>query len=151
MFVENASEKSERALDLGNIEVVHMSIDHLSDALNSIKVHEMVGKQQCKVKATKMIKSVLEIFKSTDYIKEYNTIEEKGVKYYLIQLDGRINNCGTIKPRFPVKKQDWAKTEQKYIPAIGIGTLIVSTSKGIMTNGAAQEARIGGRLLAYVY
>ncbi|MDD5022829.1 MAG: 30S ribosomal protein S8 [Candidatus ainarchaeum sp.] len=128
-----------------------MSIDHLSDALNAIKVHEMVGKQKCKVKATKMIRSILEIFKKEGYIKEFNEIEERGNKFYIVDLDGRINNCGVIKPRMPIKKNDWAKIEQRFIPAIGIGTMIVSTPKGIMTNNVAQDLRIGGRLIAYVY
>lgn len=128
-----------------------MSIDHLSDALNSIKVHEMVGKQKCKIPASKMIKNVLEIFKKEGYIREYESMEEKGVRYYLVHLDGRINNCGVIKPRFPVQRTEWSKVEQRFIPAIGVGLMIVSTSKGIMTNSTAQELRIGGRLLAYVY
>lgn len=128
-----------------------MSVDHLSNALNSIKVHEMVGKQKCRVMATKLMKNVLDIFKKERYIKDYSTIEEKGIRYYMIELDGRINNCGTIKPRFPVKRNEWAKIEQRFIPAIGIGVLITSTSKGIMTNAEAQQLKVGGRLLAYVY
>ncbi len=128
-----------------------MSVDHLSNALNSMKVHEMEGIAKCKVTASKMIKNILDILKVEGYVKEYSEVQERGSKYYNIQLDGRINNCGTIKPRFPVKRHEWSRVEQKYIPAIGVGLLIVSTSKGIMTNNAAQELKVGGRLIAYVY
>ncbi|MBN2478193.1 30S ribosomal protein S8 [Candidatus Micrarchaeota archaeon] len=129
-----------------------MSVDHLSNALNSIKVHEMVGKMQCLVPASKLISQVLEILKREGYIKGFEEIQGRGCeKKFAVELDGRINNCGTIKPRLPVKKTEWAKTEQKYIPGIGIGLLIVSTPEGLITNAEAQEKRIGGRLVAYVY
>lgn len=128
-----------------------MSVDRLSDALNAIKVNEMVGKKDCKVPATKLVRKVLEIFQAHGYIKAFSDVEEENAQFFMIELDGRINNCGTIKPRAPVKRSEWAKTEQKYIPAIGIGILVVSTPKGIITNAEAQEAKIGGRLIAYVY
>jgi len=128
-----------------------MSVDHLASALNSLKVHEMVGKSKCKVVATKMLESVLSIFKKEGYISNYKLIDEDGSNYYIIDLCGQINNCGVIKPRSPVKKDEWAKMEQKYIPAIGVGLMVVSTPKGIMTNREVQSLRIGGRLVAYVY
>ena len=33
----------------------------------------------------------------------------------------------------------------------GIGTAIVSTSKGIMTDKAARKANVGGEVLAYIW
>ncbi len=128
-----------------------MSVDRLSDALNAIKVNEMVGKKSCKVPATKLVRKVLEIFQAHGYIKSFSDVADGSAQFFAIELDGRINNCGTIKPRAPVKRSEWAKTEQKYIPAIGIGVLVVSTPKGVITNTEAQNAKIGGRLIAYVY
>jgi len=128
-----------------------MAVDHLSNALNSIKVHEMVGKRECKIPASKMIENIMNIFVKYGYVKSYEKMKAENSEYLVVKLDGRINNCGTIKPRTPVKKGEWPKTEQKVIPAIGIGLLIVSTPKGIITNREAQKSRIGGRLIAYVY
>jgi small subunit ribosomal protein S8 len=51
----------------------------------------------------------------------------------------------------PVKRTEWAKMEQQYIPGVGIGLLIVSTPEGVMTNTEAEKKHIGGRLIAYVY
>ncbi len=70
---------------------------------------------------------------------------------FKVQLVGKINACGTIKPRFAVKKTDWNKWEQRYIPSKDFGMLIVSTPKGMMTNSEAKEKNTGGRLIAYVY
>ena len=124
--------------------------DHLADALNTIKTHELVGQKKCTVRATALIKRVLDVLKANNYLKDYRLIEGKS-NYFEVELKGSINDCGVIKPRTPVKKHEWNKTEEHYIPAYNVGLLIVSTPKGIMTNTDARENRTGGRLLAYVY
>ena len=125
--------------------------DHLADALNTIKTHEMVGQNTCSVRASSIIAEVLKVLKEHKYLKDYSLVDNGRGGFYEVQLDGRINDCGVIKPRMPVKRHDWAKMEQSYIPGFGVGVLIVSTSNGIMTNADAEQKHIGGRLLAYVY
>ena len=68
-----------------------------------------------------------------------------------VQLLGRINKCGVISPRFPVKSSRLVDWEHRYLPAVGVGTLIVSTPKGVMSHTEAQEKGLGGRLVGYVY
>ncbi len=128
-----------------------MAIDRLADALNTIKTHETIGQRTCTVKATKLVREVLELLKKHEYIKDYKFVDDGRGGFFAIQLAGRINDCGVIKPRFPVKRHDWAKQEEQWIPGVGIGFLIVSTSNGIMTNAETEKLGIGGRLLAYVY
>ncbi len=125
--------------------------DHLADALNTIKTHEIVGQRKCSVKSTKIIEDVLAVLKKHKYLKDYKKVGEGRSSFFEIELDGRINDCGVIKPRYPVKKNEWAKREEQYIPGVGVGLLIVTTSQGIMTNVDAEEKKIGGRLIAYVY
>ena len=125
--------------------------DHLADALNTIKTHEIVGQAKCTVRATSLIGEILKVLKEHKYLKDFKMLEDGKGGWYEIQLDGRINDCGVIKPRMRVKRSDWAKTEQQFIPGFGVGLLIVSTPGGIMTNSDADKQRMGGRLLAYVY
>ena len=125
--------------------------DYLADALNTIKTHEMVGQNVCSVKATKLIEKVLNVLKEHKYLKDFKKVENGRGGFYEVALDGRINNCGVIKPRQPVKRQDWSTKEQEFIPGFGVGLLIVSTPNGIMTNAEAEKMRVGGRLIAYVY
>jgi len=126
-------------------------VDHLADALNTIKTHEYVGQHNCTVKATKLINEVLRLLKENKYIKDFKKVDDGRGGFFDVELDGRINNCGVIKPRFSVRKSEWTKTEERYIPGVGVGLLIVSTPRGIMTNADAEKIKIGGRLLAYVY
>ncbi len=128
-----------------------MALDHLADALNTIKTHEYTGQKNCRVKATKLIEHVLQVLKINRYIDGYQKIEDGRGGYYDIVLTGKINNCGVIKPRFPVKRKEIAEAEQRYIPGVGVGLLIISTPAGVITNLQAEEKRVGGRLLAYVY
>lgn len=128
-----------------------MALDHLADALNTLKTHEMVGQRTCRVRANKLLGEVLRLLKNKGYLKSYELVDDGRGGYFSVELDGRINNCGVINPRFPVKRHQWADVEQQHIPGVGIGMLIVSTSKGVMTNVEAEKHHIGGRLLAYVY
>ena len=126
-------------------------MDYLADALNTIKTHETVGQETCTIKATKLIGEVLKLLKEHKYLKEYRLEEDGRGNHYVVELDGRINDCGVIKPRMPVRRHDWAAKEQEFIPGFGVGLLIVTTPSGIMTNLDAEKKHIGGRLLAYVY
>jgi small subunit ribosomal protein S8 len=125
--------------------------DHLADALNTIKTHEIVGQDRCTVKATRLVSQILKVLKEHKYLKDFKTVDDGRGGWFEVQLDGRINDCGVIKPRMPVKRHEWAKREQEFIPGFGVGLLIVSTPNGIMTNAEAEKQHIGGRLLAYVY
>ncbi|MEW5997065.1 MAG: 30S ribosomal protein S8 [Candidatus Micrarchaeota archaeon] len=128
-----------------------MSIDLLADALNTLKTHEIKGEERCEVRASRTVSEVFRILREKGYIASYEFIDDGKGGYFDVKLSGTINDCGVIKPRFPVKKSEWAKLEERYIPGVGVGLLVVSTPQGIMTNTDAQERQIGGRLLAFVY
>jgi small subunit ribosomal protein S8 len=125
--------------------------DHLADALNTLKTHEIVGQNVCTVEASKLVEEILKLLKQHRYLADYQKVDDGKGGQYEVRLDGRINDCGVIKPRLPVRRHEWAKKEQEFIPGFGVGLLIVSTSQGIMTNTDAEKRHIGGRLLAYVY
>ncbi len=127
-------------------------MDPLADAMNALKVAEHKGHRQARVRpASKTIREVLKILQSEGYIKEFEFVDDSRSGEFRVTLDGKINNCGTVKPRFAVKKGDWDKYEQRYLPSRELGILVVSTSKGILSHGQAKSQGVGGRLLAYAY
>jgi small subunit ribosomal protein S8 len=126
--------------------------DTLSNALSHILNCEKVGKKKCIIKnASKLITKVLDILKQHKYVGDYKVIETTKGRFIELSLTGAINKCGSIKPRFPVKKTDYEKFEKRYLPAKNFGILIVSTNKGIMTHNQAIKEGLGGKLLAYCY
>ncbi len=128
-----------------------MQHDLISDMASTITNGEKVGKQFVIVKASNLIKEILKVMQKHDYIGEYEYIEDGRGGKIKVELLGRINKCGAIRPRFAVKKDDFEKYERRYLPAAEFGILIVSTSQGVMSHKEAREKGIGGRLLVYVY
>ena len=129
-----------------------MMNDPLAQVFTHIRNAEAVGKSEVTTEpVSKMITKVLEIMKSHEYILgfEIQTTNQGGL--YKIQLPHKINGCGVIKPRFPVKKIEYLKWEKRYLPGEQFGILIVSTPKGLMTQQEAKEKGLGGKLIAFVY
>ena len=126
--------------------------DPLANTLTMMKNAEATGKKEVLAKpASKIISEVLKIFKKEGYISEFEVTDDKRGGILKITLSGAINKVGAIRPRYPVKINEYDKFEQRYLPAKDFGRLIVSTSKGIMTHIDAKEKKLGGALIAYVY
>jgi small subunit ribosomal protein S8 len=129
-----------------------MQNDPLSDALSVMKNAERAGKKQCIVKpASKLVGRVLKVIQENGYIKEFEYNEDGRAGWFNIHLNGNINDCGVIKPRFAIKRADLEGYEARYLPAQNFGVLILTTTKGVVSNEKAKEMHSGGRLLAYVY
>lgn len=129
-----------------------MRHDPLNDAISIIKNAERTGKSECTVKPkTKLLLSLLSIFQKKGYIGEYEVEENRRGGNVKIRLIKQINDCGIIKPRFPVRTHEFDSWEQRYLPAQGFGLLVVSTPKGVMSHEEAKELGVGGRLIAYAY
>ncbi|MBI5225144.1 30S ribosomal protein S8 [Candidatus Micrarchaeota archaeon] len=127
-------------------------VDTLADALNQIFVSETKGRATCQIgKGSKLLSQVLGIFKTEGYIEEYSANDEGLSGAMTVKLLGKVNKCKAIKPRFSVKAGEWEKWEGRFLPARGLGVLVVSTSSGMMTHTKAKELKIGGRLIALVY
>lgn len=126
--------------------------DPLATALSNIWNAEKIGKTNCMVGiASNLLNNILKIFKENNYIKNFETIDDGKAGLIKVHLNGNINKCNVIKPRFSVKKPGFEKFEKRYLPAKDLGIIIVSTPKGLMTHIQAKENKIGGRLIAYVY
>ncbi len=128
------------------------SNDPLADALNVLKTHKVAGRSQCEIRpASKLIREVLKLFQTKGYIGEFEFIDDGKSGSFRVKEIGPINNTGVIKPRFSVKKAEWPKWEQRYIPGPSFGLLVVTTPLGLLTNSEARAKGIGGRLIAYIY
>ena len=126
--------------------------DPLANALSAIKNAEYKGKGDCKIQpSSKLIGGVLDLLKSKGYIGEYELINDGKAGVFQVKLIGNINNCGVIKPRYPIKKDELDKWESRYLPAQHFGLLILTTTIGIISQDDARDKGIGGKLLAYVY
>lgn len=128
------------------------SMDPLSNALSTINNNETRHKRECVIwPASKLVGQVLRVMQKNGYIGEFEYVDDGRSGKFKVQLLGRINKCGAVRPRFSVKLQDMEQWEKRYLPASNIGLLILTTPRGVISHREAKETRLGGQLLAYVY
>jgi small subunit ribosomal protein S8 len=127
-----------------------MRHDLLADAFNIIKNSESMGIKECEIPASNLIRSILNIMQDRKYIGKFEFVQFQGGRFK-VELAGRINNCNVIKPRFSVGKSGFIKWEKRFLPAHGLGILILTTPKGVMDQEQAKKEGTGGQLLGYVY
>jgi len=126
-----------------------MSQDVVSDALNMIRNAKRARKDSVNIKRiSNLLVEVLKIMKEKGAIKRYKINgREKTIEVML----GDFRECRAIKPRFTADKTQIEKYRRRYLPARSIGTIIISTNKGLMTHEEAFAEGIGGILVAYFY
>ncbi|MGB9708341.1 MAG: 30S ribosomal protein S8 [Candidatus Pacearchaeota archaeon] len=124
--------------------------DWLASFLNDFVNCKKAGRKETVIiPVSKLVLEVLKILKDKGYVEDFKVENDKFDK--IIVKIGKLNDCGAIKPRFFVQKDDFEKYVRRFLPARNIGILIVSTNKGIMTHQDAIEKGIGGALFAYCY
>ncbi|MFQ5531909.1 MAG: 30S ribosomal protein S8 [Candidatus Nanoarchaeia archaeon] len=126
-----------------------MPHDVVADALNMIKNAKNAGKETIKIKRiSNLLIEVLKIMKEKKAIKKYKiNSKEKSLEVTI----GDLSVCKAIKPRFTVNKNQIEKYRRRYLPARNLGTVVISTNKGLMTHEEAQEEKMGGCLIAFFY
>ncbi len=128
------------------------ALNVMSNMLTTIYNSEMRKKRECiVVPASSFAQEVLKVMKALGYIGDYEHIDDSRGGKLKVKLLARINKCGVISPKFSVKKDGYASWERQYLPSYNMGTLIVSTPKGVMSHHDAQEKNLGGVLVGYVY
>ncbi|MCX8171336.1 MAG: 30S ribosomal protein S8 [Candidatus Bathyarchaeota archaeon] len=129
-----------------------MSVDSIANGLTTIYNNELRRKKECYIMpASKLLGNVLRVMQMHGYIGEFEFIDDGRAGKFRVQLLGRINKCGAVRPRYSFKVKDIENWEKTYLPARDIGILIVSTPEGVMSHTEAKKKNIGGKLLAYVY
>lgn len=126
--------------------------DTIANGMTTLVNNEMRLKRECIISpASKLLGRVLRVMQLNGYIGEFEFIDDGRTGKFKVQLLGRINKCGAVRPRFPVKYGEFEKWERSFLPSRDMGILVVSTSRGVTSHKAAKEEKIGGRLLAFAY
>jgi len=127
-------------------------MDTVANGLITIMNNELRRKKECIITpASKLLGNVLRVIQMNGYIGEFEFIDDGRSGKFRVQLLGRVNKCGAIRPRYAVKTKDLEKWEKTFLPSRDIGVLAVSTHKGVISHKEAEQKEIGGLLLAYVY
>jgi small subunit ribosomal protein S8 len=127
-------------------------MDTLANGLTTLVNNEVRNKRECIVSpASRLLGRVLRIMQLNGYVGEFEFVDDGRSGKFKVQLLGRINKCGAIRPRFSVKQAKFEEWEKKFLPSREVGLLVVSTPDGVLSHRDAIEKRIGGKLLAFIY
>ena len=102
-------------------------------------------------RSTDIQRSMFRIMQDSGYLSGFDHIDDGRGGQFVVHLNGRINKCGAICPRYSVQLDELEYFEEQFLPAKNFGMLIISTSRGVMSHEQARKEGIGGELLGYVY
>ena len=129
-----------------------MNNDPLANAMSKIVNFEKIGRDTVELyPISELMKEVLTILNKHGYVGSFEERKTGRGSVLTLALLGTINKAGVIKPRFATQIDAFEKYEKRFLPAEGVGVIIISTSKGLMTLEDAKKENIGGRLIAYCY
>lgn len=128
--------------------------DPIADFLTRIRNANMVRHESFESPSSKIKENIAAILKEEGYIKDYEIIEDDKQNVIRVFMKYTTDNQRVITNLKRISKPGlrvYAKSDQ--IPKVlnGLGTALVSTSEGVITDKAARAKNIGGEVLAYVW
>ena len=128
--------------------------DPLGDMLTRIRNGQKARKSSITSPASRLRANVLEVLKQEGYIRGYSKekisegIEQLTIelKYYedqpVIRSVDRVSKPG---------RRVYAKIKDLKPVNNGLGTIVLSTPKGILSDGKARELNVGGEILCNIF
>ncbi len=128
--------------------------DKIADMLTRIRNANQMKYKTVEVIGTKMTVGIAEILKREGFIAEYSLEEKVTGNILTLTLKYGDKKERVITGLKRISKSGlrvYATADE--IPRVlnGLGIAIISTSKGLMTDKEAREARLGGEVLAYIW
>ena len=127
--------------------------DPISDFLTRVRNASKAKKVKVEIPSSKMKAGLAEILKKTGYIYDYKIDEDNKQNVISVLLkysDGEpaINGLKRIsKPGLRIYK----KSDELPRVLNGLGTAVISTSKGLLTEKEARRQDTGGEVVCYIW
>lgn len=128
-------------------------LDPVANMLTIIRNALKVRKETVDIPASKMIEKILAIFKKDGYIEDFRLLKDQkqGILKVFLKYDDRTPAISGIKRISKSGLRVYVQNDE--IPRVlsGMGTAIISTSKGILDDKEARKLKIGGEVLCYIW
>merc|ERR1711881_719883 len=130
--------------------MVKMSV--INDALKNIVNAEKAGKRQVMLRpVSKVLVKFLRCMQKHGYINEFEIIDDARSGKIVVELNGRLNKCGVISPRFDLTLSKFENFVTSVLPSRQFGFVVLTTNQGIMDHEEARKKHIGGKVLGFFY
>jgi small subunit ribosomal protein S8 len=131
-----------------------MKSDPVADLLTRIRNASRAEHEKTDIPSSKLKIRVCEILKDEGFIKNFRVLEDQKQNVLRVYMKYGPGNEKVISGLVRVSKPGRRVyvTHDK-VPSIlaGMGVAIVSTSRGVVTDRAARQQKVGGEVLAYVW
>lgn len=131
-----------------------MLTDPIADMLTRIRNANKANREHVDMPYSKMKEQVLKIFKKEGFIKDCQLPSDLPRKTLRVFMKYNVAKDKVISGIKRVSKPGLRKTVGKdEIPRIlgGMGVVVLSTSKGIMTGKQAKKTGVGGEVICYIW
>lgn len=127
--------------------------DPISNLLTNIRNAAQVGKETVDVPASKMSQKILEIFKADSYIEDFREMKDSVQGTFRVYLKYNGQDSAIVGMKRISKPGLRVYAKQDKIPRVlnGLGTAVLSTSKGVIAGSEARKLNIGGEVLCYIW
>jgi len=129
-------------------------IDPIADMLTQIRNSLSVGQKSCLVRHSKIKEEILKILKENGYIRDYKIEEKNSKKNIRVSLAYDKENKPMIHSIKRISKSGrriYNSVDKLPYVLGGMGILVLSTSKGLMTNRKARAERVGGEVICEIW
>jgi small subunit ribosomal protein S8 len=127
--------------------------DPIADMLTRIRNASRVGKTQVNIKASNICAGIAAVLKEEGYIQDYDRIEDgrQGILRITLKYDPEGQPAITEIQRMskPGCRQ-YASVDNLPKVLAGMGIVVVSTSKGVISDRHCREHKVGGEVLCTV-
>ena len=125
----------------------------LGDLLIRIKNGYRASRDSIEASYSKSNEEVLKKLEKLGFIKKYETKEEGGKKYFVIELLYKDKESALTEVKlFSKPGRRWYITVNELRPVQdGMGYAIISTSQGVLTHIEAKKKKVGGELLFHIW
>jgi small subunit ribosomal protein S8 len=127
--------------------------DPIADMLTRIRNASRVGKTQVNIKASKICEGIAAVLKREGYIQDYDRIDDgkQGILRVTLKYDPEGQPAITeIKRMSKPGCRLYASVDSLPTVLGGMGIVVVSTSKGIVSDRNCRENKVGGEVLCTV-
>nr|YP_010737911.1 ribosomal protein S8 [Trevesia palmata]QIQ27569.1 ribosomal protein S8 [Trevesia sundaica]WEQ72048.1 ribosomal protein S8 [Trevesia palmata] len=134
-----------------------MGKDTIADIITSIRNADMDKKRVVRIASTNITENIVKILLREGFIENVRKHQENKKDFLVLTLRHRRNRKRHYRNILNLKRisRPGLRIYSNYqrIPRIlgGIGIVILSTSRGIMTDREARLERIGGEILCYIW
>jgi small subunit ribosomal protein S8 len=127
--------------------------DPISNLLTIIRNGVQVKKETVDIPASKLAGKMLEIFKVDGYIEDFRLMKDTVQGTYKVYLKYQAQKPTIVGLKRISKPGLRVYSKSDKIPRVlnGMGTAVISTSKGIMNDQEARKQNMGGEVLCYIW